>query len=436
MDRSDQQYCFVGCSDFSGLVRGRAVPVHSPNVDAVADCGWVPADQSLTPFGEIGPSNPFGPMGDLRLRPDPTATYHVPLPGAKSPLYFALSDIVEFSGEPWACCARDYLKRGIASLREDHGLNLLVAFEQEFTLLDDALPAPVFSMRAYRRDEDFLSSLLQALQSAGLVVENILPEYGQRQFEVSLQAEPPLRAADSAVAFREIVREVARLHDRRITFSPVVAEGAVSNGVHIHFSFHRNGLSCSYDRTGPGQLSDPLARACEGILKHIAAVLAMTAPSALSYRRLKPHNWSASYGCIGLQNREAALRICPARAGTLPEDEHHVEFRAGDATSSPYLHLGSLVHCMLFGLNSQRQLAGLVFDDPDKLSARERRESNVRKLPDSLEDALVQLEINREMRSSAAPLFWECYLDMKRTELASVESLSAANQIQRYLEVY
>ena len=56
----DDYQVFFGCSDFSGLFRGRAVSSLEYKRRLNTGCGWVPADQSLTPFGEIGPANPFG----------------------------------------------------------------------------------------------------------------------------------------------------------------------------------------------------------------------------------------------------------------------------------------------------------------------------------------------------------------------------------------
>ena len=68
---------FFGCSDFSGLFRGRAIISKDYLKKIDTGCGWVPADQSLTPFGEIGPNNPFGSTGDLRLIPDKSAEYKI-----------------------------------------------------------------------------------------------------------------------------------------------------------------------------------------------------------------------------------------------------------------------------------------------------------------------------------------------------------------------
>ena len=107
----DDYQVFFGCSDFSGLFRGRAVSSLEYKRRLNTGCGWVPADQSLTPFGEIGPANPFGALGDLRLIPDQKAEYKVKCAEMISPLHFLLCDINNLDGTPWDCCARNYLMK-------------------------------------------------------------------------------------------------------------------------------------------------------------------------------------------------------------------------------------------------------------------------------------------------------------------------------------
>ena len=70
------------------------------------------------------------------------------------------------------------------------------------------------------------------------------------------------------------------------------------------------------------------------ILRHLPAVLALTAPSPHSYARLVPHRWSAAAAVLGEQNREATLRICPVvpLGGMTAAGQLHLEFRAADRT--------------------------------------------------------------------------------------------------------
>ena len=71
----------------------------------------------------------------------------------------------------------------------------------------------------------------------------------------------------------------------------------------------------------------------------------LTAPSAISYERLKPHRWSAAFNNLGLHDREASLRICPITTEDTESTarQFNFEFRAADAAASPYLALAGAV---------------------------------------------------------------------------------------------
>ena len=75
------------------------------------------------------------------------------------------------------------------------------------------------------------------------------------------------------------------------------------------------------------------------------ALVALTAPSVVSYIRLVPHRWSAAFNNLADRDREAGLRICPTSA----HDEagrarqYNLEYRAADAAANPHLALAALL---------------------------------------------------------------------------------------------
>jgi len=435
----DDYQVFFGCSDFSGLFRGRAVSSLEYKRRLNTGCGWVPADQSLTPFGEIGPANPFGSLGDLRLIPDQKAEYKVKCDEMLSPLHFLLCDINNLDGTPWDCCARNYLKRGIKLLNESFGLSLKIGFEHEFTIIDpDLVPEPVFSMRAFRKEEKFISILAKCLNEAKIIAENFLPEYGVNQFEVPTSAKAPLAAADDAVAFREIVKEVSRVTSRKLSLSPKLTPESVGNGVHLHLSLENSsGTNVSEDRNKKGALSKEFSAFCEGILRHIDSVTALSAPSPISYLRIKPHHWSASYNTISVQDREAAIRICPEiKHKNRKFSAFRAEVRVGDATSSPYLHLGSIIHAGLIGLEKNLQVHRFTESDPSEMTSKEKKKLGLKRLPRSLGESMNSLWSDADFRKSAKPLFWECYRDMRSTELAYTKKMSEKELCNSYRKIF
>src|SRR5690606_34838825 len=143
-----------------------------------------------------------------------------------------------------------------------------------------------------------------------------------------------------AVILRELVRAVARVHGRKASFSPLLAPGGIGNGVHVHLSLlDGEDRPVAYDAGSRYGLAPLAGSFVAGVLKYLPAFVALTAPSVVSYQRLVPHRWSAAFNNLGYRDREAAVRICPLSA---QEEEKrarqfNVEFRAADATASPYL---------------------------------------------------------------------------------------------------
>ncbi|MFL6202244.1 MAG: glutamine synthetase family protein [Thermoanaerobaculia bacterium] len=427
---------FLHC-DLSGLNRGRSVPASELESRLAAGVGWVPADQALTPFGPIAEPNPWGSTGDLRLLPDRDSGVRAELPGV-SPLHFFLCDAANTDGSAWDSCPRTFLKDALARLEREAGLRLVASFEHEFLLLGPTLePGPGFSFAAQRRVEPFGPLVMAALRQAGLEPEAFLPEYGPGQFEIPCAPTSGLAAADRAAATREVVREVARTSGYQASFAPIADPEGVGSGVHVHMSLvDTEGHPASYDPEKPGGLSATAARFAAGILEHLAALCAFTAPSVVSHLRLGPHHWSAGFGCMAERDREATIRIPPLVGKGDPARQFNLEFRAADAAACPHLALAVLVLAGLRGIEETLPEPCLIEGDPSELDEKERRRLGIRPLPGSLEEALGALESDAVVRSWFSKDLLECYLSLKRTEISLLDGSDPKEACERYLGVY
>jgi glutamine synthetase len=169
--------------------------------------------------------------------PDPSAEVDVDFGDGSAPEHFFLGDIRKTDGSPWECCPREFLRRAIAALEEASGLQVIAAFEQEFVYTgNEDRPGDAYSLGAWRRQGSFGESFIAAIRAAGAEPDSFLPEYGSRQFEVTVKPAPALQAADRAVIAREMARAAAFRLGHRAIFSPMPAAEGVGNGVHIHFS--------------------------------------------------------------------------------------------------------------------------------------------------------------------------------------------------------
>jgi len=425
-------------TDWAGITRGRAVPYADLDRWLAKGCGWVPANAAMTAFDPIGADNPWGSSGDLRLLPDPQAGFSVTdLPGA-TPLHVYQCDIVDTDGVPWGCCPRSFLRGAIRDL-EALGFGIVAAFEHEFQLLGEGPVAPAFSLQGQRIADPLGPLLVRALDDAGAEPEMFFPEYGRRQFEVTCRPAGALAAADRAVVVREVTREVARLLGSRASFAPRTAAEGVGNGVHVHLSLtDLAGQPVGFDAARPGRVSEVSGRFAAGIVRHLPALCALTAPSVISYARLVPHHWSAAWTCFGDRNREATLRICPTTtlAGGDPARQLHYEYRALDGSACPHLALGAIIRAGIEGLRANLPAPPLVDVDPGFLSDGERQALGVRRLPGSQLEALAALETDPVVSGWFSEEMLAGYRAMRAKEREIVERLSSADLAAKYASVY
>jgi glutamine synthetase len=427
-------------TDYAGITRGRSMPAASFTPGRAKSVGWVPANMSLTPFDQIADPNPWGSSGDLRLLGDEAARYRVALPGAATPTDMMMSDIVELDGTPWPLCPRTFLRTALEDLKSLTGLTLQVSFEHEFQLFGTGwAQAPAFSLRALRQADPFGPDLMAALDALGLEPEVFIAEYGRDQFEVTMAPTDGVAAADRAVVLREITRELASLRGWQASFAPKTAVDGVGNGVHIHFSFvDDKGTNRTFDAARPGRVSAVAGTFAAGVIRHLPALAAFTAPSAISYLRLRPHNWSSSYTWFGDRDREASLRICPVTTlgGADPARAYNLEYRAADACACPHLALAVIVRAGIEGLKRRLPDPPLFSGDPEMLPPAERAALGLERLPLSLEAALERFLGDPVAMGWFTPLASETYVGMKRTEIALAGPTLDDDLCGRYAGIY
>jgi glutamine synthetase len=425
------------CSDIAGQVRGKAFLARDWDERCASGIGWCPTNVQITAFDRIAES-PFGALGDLLLMPDPGARVDIDFGPDDPGDHFVLCDITHTDGRPWPCCLRTTLKDALAALEAETGLGLIAAFEHEFHYAgDDGEPGGAYALRSMRRGAAFGEALVASLDQAGIEVGLFHPEFGAAQYEVTVAPAPGLIAADQAVVLREAARGVGERLGRRVSFAPIVAGMGVGNGVHVHLSLvDAGGEPVMYAADRPGGLSPQGGSFVAGIVRHLPALVALTAASTVSYQRLVPHRWSAAFNNLGLRDREAAMRICPVREDDDVARAYNVEYRAADAAASPHLLLAALVRAGLEGLRAGLPAPEATEEDLALLSEPELSARGLRRLPTSLSDALAALEADEVAAGWWPPPLLEVYLKHKRGEIALLDGLSEQEQAERYAQVY
>ena len=419
-----EELVFVATCDISGHARGKGFPARELPARLRKGVGWTGSNLMMSPFGPIW-DTPFGTAGDFMIVPDPGAEVRVDFGDGSAIEHFYLGDICNTDGSAWECCPRDFLRRAVKQLDDSAGLRLVAAFEQEFLYTGTSERAgDAYALAAFRRQGSFGEIFMAALRAAGVIPDTFLAEYGARQYEVTVMPQPALTAADHAVITREMARATAHRLGHRVIFSPKPDPDLVGNGVHVHMSFvDAAGRPATHAAGEPMDLSKPVQHFFAGVLHHMPAICAVTAPSPVSYLRLTPNAWAPTVIDLVRQDRGASLRICPVFAAATAEDtarQFHVEFRVTDAAASPYLALGAVIFAGVDGIRRQLPLPS----------------GTAPALPRSLPDALDRLAASETVGGWFGPTHLDAYMRFKRVEAEKVAGLSPAELCARYAEVY
>ncbi len=422
---------FIGICDLSGQVRGKSVPATGMTQRLKQGVGYTPANICFSPFGSIGPS-PFGTVGDIALVPDLSTRVNIRI-DERTPEHFCLADIMTQTGERWKLCPRDFLRRGLERLHKAAGCTLLASFEQEFVYTGIAAePRRGYALATFREQRDFGPLLVAALRAAGMTPESFLPEFGPAKCEITVAPAGGMRAADEAVILRELTRAVAAKCGQRAIFSPMIEPEGVGNGTHIHMSLlnaagepamHDKGRAYGASRIGESFIA--------GILEHMPALAAITTPSICSYYRLTPGRWAPTWANVSSQDRAASLRICPGEA-----THFNVEYRVADATASPYLALGALVHAGVDGIEHELTLPQTGTWAFGQMTDSERSAAGMRRLPSNLGEAVELLRETSAARAWFGTEFLELYMNCKQEEERLMDGLSPQEICNRYASVY
>ncbi|MBO0836318.1 MAG: glutamine synthetase [Actinobacteria bacterium] len=406
--------------DHSGAGRVKVVPLEALARAARFGVGYSPVIDAFTSDGGIDPASPLDrPDGDLRMVPDLDRLVVLRDPPGWA---WAPGDRFSQDGAVYPNCQRTFARRQVAAAAAT-GLTAQMAFEVEWMVGQDSDEfVPAFRGTGYGLSRlvasaDYVRDVVDSLQAAGVTVEQIHPEYGPAQFEVSVAAEDPVSAADTCVLVKLVISAVTARHGLRASFAPAVLSDNVGNGGHLHASFWREGTNLLAGGTGRYGLTPPGESILAALLSSLPALLAIGAPTPASYLRLQPSRWAGAYQIWGHENREAALRLIAAQ----PSDpaKANVEIKCFDLSANPYLLTGAIMAVALRAGSQPASLPPEVSGDP-AAPGHPLAGSAVR-LPGSLADTVKALEANSDLRAALGEELLSTFVAARRAAMKLAE---------------
>ncbi|HEX3630555.1 MAG TPA: glutamine synthetase family protein [Candidatus Dormibacteraeota bacterium] len=430
---------FLYC-DNDGIIRGKSSGINGFADRLDTGIGLTLAMQAFTMLDHLATVDGMGPVGEIRLVPDPSTFAIAPYAPHTGTL---LVDMQTLDGKPYAADGRAFLKRMIDRAAE-RDLAILAAFEPEWSLarkegetfipIDDS---GCFTPTGMNIAAPVIDDIVAALQSQGLTVEQYYAELGWGQQELSISPAPALLAADHHVLYRETVRGVALQHGLYASFAPKPWGDQAGNGCHLHFSVWDREYRSNrfYEQGAEYNLSSVARQFMAGILDHLPALLALTCASVNSYRRLQPQMWASAYRVWGPDNREGALRVASPFKGH-EADSTNVELKSSDSSANPYVSLGGVIAAGLDGIERRLSLPPAVTVDPHTLSDAERKKIGADRLPGSLKQAIDNLKRDKVLLTALGDRLSTSYIAVKELDVDAFSKEDDAFEFRQHIYKY
>ena len=323
---------------------------------------------------------------------------------------------------PFEACPRQVLKRATAKLAE-RGWTLSTGIEPEFFLLKrgergryepfdaaDRLDKPSYDLKSLPRQMPFLQALRDALEAAGLEVEQIDHEDAHGQFELNFRFDEALRSADHLMLFKLAAHQLAEAQGAVFSMMPKPFANQPGSGLHFHVSLWRGAQSLFAGEHG--ELSRLAEHFVAGVLAHSGALSLLASPTVNSYKRLvvgeslSGTTWAPAYVAHGPNNRTALVRTLGDR----------FEWRTPDAAANPYLATAGLIAAGLDGIDRELPLPTACTDDLFALPLAAIRERGIGLLPQSLGEAVDAFESSELLHVALGSVLHTELVRLKRAE--------------------
>jgi glutamine synthetase len=369
---------------------------------------------------------------DMLAKPDPATLKLLPWPKGEEPVARVMCDVLHPDGTPFEGDPRHVL-RTVLDRAGERGYRFEARPEVEFFLSrsqDELVPldrSGYFDMTTPDVAEEFRKLVTVALGDLDVPVEMYHHEDAPSQQEIDLAGGEALAMADSLMTLRLAVKEVAQELGLYATFMPKPAIGIQGSGMHTHFKLVEDGRNSFFE---PGGLSKTGLGFVAGVLEHARAMTAVTNQWINSYKRLVPGYEAPVHVCWAHRNRSALVRVPADR----PDDEQscRVEYRALDPACNPYLAFAVILAAGLDGIERGLMPPPEATDNIYAMSPEERRAIGIAALPESLVEAVRDMERDEVVAEALGEHVFEWFLRNKRREWEEYRTLVTPFEVERY----
>jgi glutamine synthetase len=374
---------------------------------------------------------------DLIAKPDPESFKILPY---KEDTAKMVCDIYTPDGKPYDGDPRYCLKRNLEEIKKFGFTEYYVGPELEYfyfksdkipEILDnagyfDSMPAEDLGINLRVKTMEYLSAM-------GIDAEYAHHEVAPSQHEIDLRYDSALKMADKVIAYKVLVKEVARESGLYATFMPKPITGVNGSGMHVHQSLFNNNKNMFFSEKDKYHLSDIAKYFIAGILKHAREICIITNQWVNSYKRLVPGYEAPVYICWATRNRSALIRVPEYKPGK--EKATRIEVRFPDPACNPYLAFAVMLRAGIEGIKNKYPLAEPLEVSAYEMEDIERKARKIEELPGSLIEAIEIAEESKLLKSTLCEHIYTKFLENKKIEWDNYRTKVTDYEIKRYLPI-
>jgi glutamine synthetase len=262
--------------------------------------------------------------------------------------------------------------------------------------------------------EPFIRSVRNAMKAAGVAVESSKGEAWPGQQEINFHFADALTMADGHAIYKNGIKEMANQQGCSVTFMAKPDHRWIGSSCHVHSSLWHDGRN-----TFDGE-SETFRTYLAGQIACAEELAIFLAPTINSYKRYAAGTWAPTTLAWGHDNRTCGFRIVGHGQGL------RTESRIPGADVNPYLAFAALLAAGLYGIENKLELPPAFTGNA--------YESNVKRFPHSLRDAIAALEGGKMARAALGDDVVDHYLNFARSEQAQFDKVVTDFERERLYE--
>lgn len=440
------KYCLAAFVDLHGRIKSKAVPIEEQSrfIDMMKGSELYTGAANDGLGGIVGEQEPID--DEVSAWPDADAITVLPW---KDDVAWAPSHL-HHHGEPYPLASRNILKRQVDRAAE-MGYKLNLGIEVEYFVVreteegkvvgantDDNLGRSAYDVEKLLDRFEYKERMQEYLEELGWNVISFVHEDADNQFEFDLDYSDCMTISDRLVLFRMMARQVANQAGHDVTFIPKPFNNRTGTGGHFNMSLAdvETGENLFRGEDDPRDIG--LSRLgyqyIAGILDHLPAICAVTAPTVNSYKRLVTsgsvtgYTWAPVYISYGDNNRSHAVRV--------PTKSPRMEVRSVDLTVNPYIASAMFLGAGLDGINRGLDPGDPIGDNMWELSDEELSNRDIEVIPRTLLEAIEAFEEDPLAEEVLGEQFAREYAEFKKQEWWDWHHTVSDWETNRYLKYW